>query len=455
MPKVAEFSSDTGEADRMSARERRRVLLWCAPLTMLFTLADMMAVHGFSWPAFLVRLTWAASIVAVALALPKVTTRIAEWLFVGLASLSAIAFVLLVQFTGGVASPLFHWILASPLTIAVVIQDHPEATASAGVLTVLGGLAVLAAEKTSSALCIQWAVQAAGMSSLAVYASAVYRRLRRRERASRDASLLARAETRLFAEAVQARDDFLAVAAHELRTPLTSLKLQVDGLVRPGPSRSDDQGSAGKRLAVVDRQVQRLAALVERLLDVSRLRSGAFDLELESVDLALVVATVLERLSPQLSSAGCQVNLRGELSSLGHWDRLRLEQVVSNLVANASKYGAGAPIEIELGGDDAQAQLHVRDRGIGISPADQERIFLRFERAASPRQYGGLGLGLWIAGQLVGAMGGRITVVSTPGQGAQFTVTLPRNPDGDRGVSRSRLRSGAERAPDRTGEDPA
>jgi signal transduction histidine kinase len=109
-------------------------------------------------------------------------------------------------------------------------------------------------------------------------------------------------------------------------------------------------------------------------------------------------------------------------------DATRLDQIVTNLIANALKYGAGAPVEIGVEGDEQVVRLNVRDHGIGISPKDQERIFLRFERAADERQYSGAGLGLWITSELVKAMGGRITLHSVPGSGAAFTVVLPRRP---------------------------
>jgi signal transduction histidine kinase len=111
----------------------------------------------------------------------------------------------------------------------------------------------------------------------------------------------------------------------------------------------------------------------------------------------------------------------------GRWDRLRLDQIVSNLVENAIRYGAGRPIDVVVEGDEASARLVVADRGIGIAPDDQRRIFERFERAVSPHQGGGLGLGLWIVRQIVEALGGTIGVASRPSAGATFTVVLPRS----------------------------
>jgi signal transduction histidine kinase len=115
------------------------------------------------------------------------------------------------------------------------------------------------------------------------------------------------------------------------------------------------------------------------------------------------------------------------VTAVGRWDRTRLEQIVANLLANAVKYGAGAPIEVALEIDDGAVALSVRDHGIGISVSDQQRIFDRFERAVSERHHGGLGLGLWVTRHMAEAMGGSVRVESVPGAGSTFVVTLPRD----------------------------
>jgi signal transduction histidine kinase len=112
----------------------------------------------------------------------------------------------------------------------------------------------------------------------------------------------------------------------------------------------------------------------------------------------------------------------------GTWDRLRLDQVISNLLANAIKYGGGAPIEVEVAGVEDRARLVVRDRGIGVAPEDHAKIFERFERVAPGRRFSGLGLGLWIVRKIVEASGGSIEVDSQLGKGAAFVVDLPRGP---------------------------
>ncbi|AEI63796.1 sensor histidine kinase [Corallococcus macrosporus] len=109
----------------------------------------------------------------------------------------------------------------------------------------------------------------------------------------------------------------------------------------------------------------------------------------------------------------------------GQWDRLRLEQVLVNLLSNAAKYGAGRPVTVEVGAVGPVARLSVRDEGIGVSPDEQERIFEQFERSASVQHFKGLGLGLWITKRIIEAHGGSIRLTSEPGKGSTFTVELP------------------------------
>ncbi|XXF77079.1 ATP-binding protein [Myxococcaceae bacterium GXIMD 01537] len=231
-------------------------------------------------------------------------------------------------------------------------------------------------------------------------------------------------------EAVRRRDDFLSIAAHELKTPLTSLQLHIQGLQAQlrNPERVSPEKLSSK-LESANLQTQRLGRLVSDLLDISRIAQGQLQIKREEVDLAHVVRGTLERSREALARADCRVDLNVAVEPLvGHWDAMRLEQVVGNLVANAMKYGAGKPIEVTLEGNATTAWLRVRDQGIGIAEEDRERIFERFERAVSVRHYGGFGLGLWIVREIVQALGGTIEVESAPGQGSLFTVTLPREP---------------------------
>ena len=134
---------------------------------------------------------------------------------------------------------------------------------------------------------------------------------------------------------------------------------------------------------------------------------------------------VVALLAADARRAGCEVHVDGDGGVGGHWDRARLDQVVTNLLSNAIKYGAGAPVRITISKNAVTARLVVRDHGIGVAAAERGRIFERFERAVSAKHYGGLGLGLYIVRRIVDAHGGTVTVESTPGAGAQFTVELP------------------------------
>jgi signal transduction histidine kinase len=228
-------------------------------------------------------------------------------------------------------------------------------------------------------------------------------------------------------EAVRVRDDFLAVAAHELRTPLTSLLLHVQLLERALDGGRLEPGPARRGIKAARDQARRLSTLIDGLLDVARLASKRLVLEPEDLDLRAVVEHLLAMMAPDFQRAGCAVSLDAPEPVTGRWDRVRIEQVLTNLLTNAIKFGAGRPIEVQVTATAARASISVRDHGIGISPADQARIFERFERAVSSRHFGGLGLGLHISAQIIRAHQGEMHVQSEPGQGARFLIELPRH----------------------------
>jgi len=227
-------------------------------------------------------------------------------------------------------------------------------------------------------------------------------------------------------DALAHRDDFLSVASHELRTPLTSLKLDLANLAR-GARRGVTVPAErlAAKLAKIENQANRLHRLIDELLDVSRIASGRLELQLEDVDLAQLARDFAARTREEAARTGSALEVRADGPVVGRWDRARLEQVLANLVSNALKYGAGKPVEIAVSGSAPRARLVVRDQGLGIAPRDQARIFERFERAASSRHYGGIGLGLWIVKQIVDALGGTVAVESELGAGSTFTVELP------------------------------
>ena len=235
---------------------------------------------------------------------------------------------------------------------------------------------------------------------------------------------------RLYGEAqaaVLARDEFLSIASHELRTPLTALRLALENMgrvtTREALERLPPQ-HVERVLATAERQGQRLEKLVAALLDVSRIHMGRLELDVEEVELGDAVSDALAHIEDEAAQSGSLVGVVGA-PVRGCWDRLRISQVVTNLLSNAVKYGGGKAVDVEFGPRSGRAWLRVRDRGIGIDPADLSQIFERFERAVSSRNYGGLGLGLYIVKRIVESHGGTIRVESTPGEGSAFEVELP------------------------------
>jgi PAS domain S-box-containing protein len=242
--------------------------------------------------------------------------------------------------------------------------------------------------------------------------------------------------------ALRLRDEFLSIASHELRTPLTSLRLQLDGLVRlaSAPREAREPRLAQKVDATV-RQVDRLSALIDSLLDVSRISTGQLRMQREIFDVAEAARDVVERWREVATAAGSELRCALEGPVIASWDRMRLEQVLINLLSNAIKYGAGQPVDVVLDSGGAEVRLSVADRGIGIDGPDQERIFGRFERAAAVDHYGGLGLGLYIARQIAEGHGARIELESRPGEGSTFTLVF--SPADASGVAPSRTQETA------------
>ncbi|WP_301340578.1 MULTISPECIES: GAF domain-containing protein [Myxococcus] len=225
-------------------------------------------------------------------------------------------------------------------------------------------------------------------------------------------------------QAVKARDELLSVAGHELKSPLNALQLQIHLLARMAREAMAVDGLA-ERAERAAKAGQRLGLLIDDLLDVSRLSSGRLGLKREEVDLAALTRELVGRMSEELALAGNEVRLLLDRPVSGQWDRLRLEQVLVNLLTNAAKYGAGRPVTVEVEAVGPVARLSVRDEGIGVSPEEQERIFEQFERSASVQHFKGLGLGLWITKRIVEAHGGCIRLASETGKGSTFTVELP------------------------------
>ncbi len=231
-----------------------------------------------------------------------------------------------------------------------------------------------------------------------------------------------------LAEAVAARDAFIAVAAHELRNPMTPMIGQVDLLLAGIQSGRYSPGQVEERLGRIRQVMLHYVKRASALLDVSRITSGNLRLEATPLDLAELLRQVVETFADTANHAGSSIGLEAPASLPGAWDRLAVEQIADNLISNAIKYGASGPVVVCLEDLGAEVRIRVRDGGPGISPDDRARIFGRFERAIGvDERRGGFGIGLWVVGQLVEAMDGRITVDDAKGGGSVFDVVLPRH----------------------------
>ena len=225
---------------------------------------------------------------------------------------------------------------------------------------------------------------------------------------------------------VRARDDFITIAAHELRNPMTPI-VGVAELALIAARKAD--GTCPPRVtALLERMQQLIQDYIRRatrLLDVSRLESGNWQLQPAPIDLSKVVRSIAQKYAVVALHQRCRIEHNIEEGITGIWDPIAVEQVVENLLSNALKFGLGKPVTVRLRMDGSAAWLDVRDQGISISPDQQARIFGRFEQVVTRHRGSGFGVGLWVANRLTAAMAGRITVSSSLGKGSTFTVMLP------------------------------
>lgn len=226
-------------------------------------------------------------------------------------------------------------------------------------------------------------------------------------------------------QAVRARDDFIAIAAHELRNAMTPIMAAAELALKAA---HNSERICPPRVTTLLERVQLSARnLVQRstrLLDVGLIEAGNLRLEPSRTDLSALVLSVAQSYEVTAARGHSRLELDVQPGVIAFADWLAVEQVVENLLSNALKFGMGQPVTVRFRSDGRSARLDVKDRGVGMSPDQQARIFGRFEQVVAQHR-GGFGVGLWVTDRLVAAMGGRITVSSRLGEGSTFTVALP------------------------------
>jgi signal transduction histidine kinase/CHASE1-domain containing sensor protein len=231
-------------------------------------------------------------------------------------------------------------------------------------------------------------------------------------------------------EAVKARDEFLSIASHELKTPVTSMKLQFEmakRMIDRDEERVFQKENVLKRVNTAISQLNRMVKLVEDMLESARFNSKKIEMDKEVINLNHLIKELIDGFSDQMELAGTKIIYKETNEQLLlYGDIFRIEQVFSNLITNALKYGDNKPIEISLEADENTLRIRVKDDGIGIAKDALERIFQRFERAISSYEISGLGLGLFITKQIVLAHDGKIWAESELGKGSIFIVEFPR-----------------------------
>jgi len=227
--------------------------------------------------------------------------------------------------------------------------------------------------------------------------------------------------------ALQSRDEFLSIASHELKTPLTSILLALQYSLR---HLRKDNFSDEKILNALETgvtQTRRLSALMSDLLNISVIKSGKVSVEKEEADIIQIINDTISGFKLLLIRKNLEIKLStNEKEIVGMWDKIRIGEVISNLISNAIKYGNNAPIIIDVKLTNKKVIIKIKDKGIGINKEDAKKIFDLFKRTDAAREFKGMGVGLYISNQIVEAHGGKLTVTSTVGKGSIFNLELPR-----------------------------
>ena len=268
-------------------------------------------------------------------------------------------------------------------------------------------------------------------------AAIVRRRAEEQRRAAEQQAEIERGRTAEAQNAVQVREDLIAVAAHELRNPLMALRLNllsVERTLKSAATETEEGGSPliRRRIESGLQHTERITSLIERLLDLPRIATDQFRLKPEDVDLAALARDTVDAYRDAALKAGSHIRFDAAASAIGYFDRTRVVEALENLFSNAIKYGEGRPIEVSVEPLDSTVRILVCDHGMGIAPEDLDKVFDRFHRAAGSNPQPGLGLGLYVTRHIIEAHGGTISVSSRVGEGATFTVELPRGGASDR-----------------------
>ncbi|HXH73528.1 MAG TPA: ATP-binding protein [Bacteriovoracaceae bacterium] len=230
-------------------------------------------------------------------------------------------------------------------------------------------------------------------------------------------------------DAIKARDEFIGICSHELRTPITSMKLQFQMAAKMATQDKESvftKENALKRINLANTQLDRMIRLINDMLDVTKITSGKLEMNFQKLNLKTVLEDVLERFDEIFKENKIVLNYKPlSEDTFVSGDKYRLEQVISNLITNAMKYGSNNPIDVSIANKEGNIELVVEDRGIGITEEDYEKVFVKYGRACSLLNISGLGLGLYITKDIVEAHKGRIFVKSKIGLGSTFTVTIP------------------------------
>lgn len=235
-----------------------------------------------------------------------------------------------------------------------------------------------------------------------------------------------RAEVAHLRQVIRAKDDFIAIAAHELRNPMTPILGTAQLALLAG--RKAQANCPPRVIMLLERMhlaVQDFIERATRLLDVSRIEAGNLKLEPVAIDLSKLVRTVVQKYEVMALRNHSVLNQAIEDGATGTLDPLAVEQIVENLLSNALKFGTGKPVDIHLEVVGQSALIEVQDRGAGMPPDQQARIFGRFEQIVTQYEGSGFGIGLWVTSRLVAAMNGKIAVSSVLGEGSTFKVVLP------------------------------